>query len=92
MSALKRFFSSHKTSSTSKINNSQHHENQTSQTKSSSTNIAIVEKVPVTAETVNHEEIKENTSPPPFPPPEIPTKYRILHSDLRNFILFIQIR
>ena len=61
MSAIKRFFSSHKTTSNSKINSSQHHENQTSQNKSSNSTIVTVEKIPVTNETLDHEEIKEDT-------------------------------
>ncbi|CAF4112016.1 unnamed protein product, partial [Rotaria magnacalcarata] len=63
MSAIKRFFSSHKTTSNSKINSSQHHENQTSQNKSSNNTIVTIEKIPVTNETFDHEEIKENTTP-----------------------------
>jgi len=59
MSAIKRFFSSHKTSSNSKINNHHsQHEIQTSQIKSSS-----IEKVTVINGTIDQEEIKENTSP-----------------------------
>jgi hypothetical protein len=65
MSAIKRFFSSHKTSSNSKVNNTQQNEIQISQNKSS-----IIEKVPVINE---QEEIKENTSPSI----EIPIKYII---------------
>ncbi len=65
MSAIKRFFSSHKTSSNSKVNNTQQHEIQISQNKSS-----VIEKVPVINE---QEEIKENTSPSI----EIPLKYII---------------
>jgi hypothetical protein len=64
MSAIKRFFSSHKTSSNSKINHNLQHENQTLQNKSS-----VIEKVTVT----EHEEIKENTSPST----ELPLKYII---------------
>jgi hypothetical protein len=74
MSAIKRFFSSHKTSSNSKINHNQQHENQTSQNKSST----IVEKgVTVANGTVDHEETKENMAPPPFPSTEILLKYII---------------
>ncbi|CAF4486810.1 unnamed protein product, partial [Rotaria sp. Silwood2] len=74
MSAIKRFFSSHKTSSNSKVNNSQHHENQTSQTKLSN-NIAVGgEKLIVTNETVEQEEIKENMVPPTFSTTEIQIK------------------
>jgi hypothetical protein len=59
MSAIKRFFTSHKTSSNSKVNiNNQQNETQTSQNKSS-----IIEKVTVINETIDQEEIKENTSP-----------------------------
>jgi len=66
MSAIKRFFSSHKTSSNSKVNNHpQQNETQISQNKSS-----VIEKVPVTND---QEEIKENTSPAI----EIPLKYII---------------
>jgi len=71
MSAIKRFFSSHKTSSNSKVNNIQQNDNQISQTKSSN-NITVVEKVGTG--TVEHEEIKENMAPPPFPSKEISIK------------------
>ncbi|CAF3348744.1 unnamed protein product [Rotaria sp. Silwood1] len=74
MSAIKRFFSSHKTSSNSKVNNSQHHENQTSQNKSSNNIIVGGEKLTVTNETVEQEEIKENMVPPTFSTTEISIK------------------
>jgi len=70
MSAIKRFFSSHKTSSNSKVNNIQQNEIQISQNKSS-----IIEKVPVINE---QEEIKENTSPSI----EIPLKPDIIPSEM----------
>ncbi|CAF1483535.1 unnamed protein product, partial [Rotaria sordida] len=67
MSAIKRFFSSHKTSSNSKVNNSQHHDNQTSQNKSSNNTVISGggdgEKLTETNETVEQEEIKENMTP-----------------------------
>ncbi len=66
MSAIKRFFSSHKTSSHSKVNNTQQQETQIK----SSNNVAVVEKV-----TVEHEESKENMASPPFPSTEIILKY-----------------
>jgi hypothetical protein len=50
MSAIKRFFSSHKNSSSSKVHHPQNHENKSS----------VIEKVPVINE---QEEVKENTSP-----------------------------
>jgi hypothetical protein len=89
MSAIKRFFSSHKTSSTSKINNIQQHENQISQNKSSNNTIVVEKVVPVTNGTVDHEETKENMAPPPFPSTEMPLKYFIrIEFDFRNkFIL-----
>jgi len=71
MSAIKRFFSSHKISSNSKFNANQHHEIQTSQNKFS---VVIVEKVTVTNGTVDHEDIKENMALPLFPSTEIPLK------------------
>ncbi|CAF0781439.1 unnamed protein product [Rotaria sp. Silwood1] len=74
MSAIKRFFSSHKTSSNSKVNNSQHHENQTSQNKSSNNIIVGGEKLTVTNETVEQEEIKENMVPSTFSTTEISIK------------------
>ncbi|CAF3563319.1 unnamed protein product [Rotaria sordida] len=66
MSAIKRFFSSHKTSSNSKVNNSQHHDNQTSQNKSSNNTVISggdSEKLTETNETIEQEEIKENITP-----------------------------
>ncbi|CAF0756325.1 unnamed protein product [Rotaria sordida] len=66
MSAIKRFFSSHKTSSNSKVNNSQHHDNQTSQNKSSNNTVISGgdgEKLTETNETIEQEEIKENITP-----------------------------
>ena len=64
MSAIKRFFSSHKTSSNSKVNPHLQQENQTAQTKAS-----VIEKGPTT----DHDESKENTSPSI----ELPSKYGI---------------
>jgi hypothetical protein len=72
MSAIKRFFSSHKTSSHSKVN----HENPTSENKSS-----VIEKVPVIND---QEEVKENTSPLA----ELPLKYLIqIESEIPLYIL-----
>ena len=55
MSAIKRFFSSHKTSSHSKANPPSNHDHQTSQNKPT-----VTDKV---NGPIEHEEIKENTSP-----------------------------
>lgn len=67
MSAIKRFFSSHKTSSHSKTNPPSNHENQISQTKST-----VPDKAHGPPE---HDEIKENTSPIA----ELPSKYFSFH-------------
>jgi hypothetical protein len=81
MSAIKRFFSSHKTSSNSKVNHPQNHENSTSQNKSS-----VIEKLPVTNE---QEEVKENTSPLA----ELPLKYSIeIEFEISLYCFNIQIR
>lgn len=77
MSAIKRFFSSHKTTSNSKLNHIQQHESQTSQTKLSNTTSVAVEKLPVVNGTVENEETKENMVSPPFPSSEIMLKYLI---------------
>ena len=63
MSAIKRFFSSHKTSSHSKNNSTSNHDTQTSQSKP-----VVTDKVTVL---VDHDESKENTSPIA----ELPSKY-----------------
>jgi hypothetical protein len=83
MSAIKRFFSSHKTSSHSKVNNSQQQEPQIK----SSNNIIVVEKVTVTNGTVDHEGSKENMASPPFPSTEITLKYN--HIVFINKFLFV---
>jgi hypothetical protein len=70
MSAIKRFFSSHKTSANSKVHNNQQNDIKPSQNKSSSTTV-IVEKVTGTNGPVDHE---ENMAPPPFPSKEMPLK------------------
>jgi hypothetical protein len=76
MSAIKRFFSSHKTSSHSKVNHTQNHENPTSENKSS-----VIEKVPVIND---QEEVKENTSPLA----ELPLKYLIqIESEIPLYFL-----
>jgi hypothetical protein len=71
MSAIKRFFSTHKISSNSKVNANQHHEIPTAQNKFS---VMVVERVTITNGTVDHEDIKENMVPPLFPSTEIPLK------------------
>ncbi|CAF3730814.1 unnamed protein product [Adineta steineri] len=82
MSAIKRFFSSHKTSSNSKVNNNnqQQQDAQNSQNKSSNNTTVTVEKVVINTEVIDHEESKENMASPPFPSTEISLKSDITPS------------
>ncbi|CAF3717078.1 unnamed protein product [Adineta steineri] len=79
MSAIKRFFSSHKTSSNSKVNNN-NQQQQDAQNKSSNNTTVTVEKVVINTEIIDHEESKENMASPPFPSTEISLKSDITPS------------
>jgi hypothetical protein len=76
MSAIKRFFSSYKTSAQSKAHvNVQSTESQSSVTKSSINVPALVDKVIVPLEIIDHDDIKENVVSPSYPYHDIPLKY-----------------
>ncbi|CAF0749101.1 unnamed protein product [Adineta ricciae] len=77
MSAIKRFFSSHKTSSNVKNNQNQQQDSHVSQSKlpaNNTTPAVPVDKVTVATEIVENDESKENMASPPFPSIDIPLK------------------
>ncbi|CAF1682549.1 unnamed protein product [Adineta ricciae] len=77
MSAIKRFFSSHKTSSNVKNNQNQQQDSHVSQSKLpaiNTTSAVPVDKVTVATEIVENDESKENMASPPFPSIDIPLK------------------
>lgn len=65
MSAIKRFFSSHKTSAQPKTPQTTENVNLTN--KSSTTTLIAPEKIKVTPEIIDQDDPKENMAPPPFP-------------------------
>ena len=90
MSAIKRFFSGHKTSATAKV----HHANSTNESpivnsKSVLPTPAITDKIKMTNETVVQTDHKENLDPPPFPSSEIPLKSRFFNHRSNQILLTI---